>query len=73
MIELTVRGLGWSMAPDLLAQSFIRTGELVEFVPGRTIDVPLFWQCSAIRSALLMRLGDVIRKTAAKRLRPIVQ
>ena len=73
MIELTVRGLGWSMAPDLLAQSLIRTGELVEFVPGRTIDVPLFWQCSAIRSALLMRLGDVIRKTAAKRLRPIVQ
>ena len=56
-----------------MAQSFIRTGELVEFVPGRTIDVPLFWQCSAIRSALLMRLGDVIRKTAAKRLRPIVQ
>lgn len=73
MIELTARGLGWSMAPDLLAQSLIRTGELVEFVPGRTIDVPLFWQCSAIRSALLMRLGDVIRKTASKRLRPIVQ
>lgn len=73
MIELTVRGLGWSMAPDLLAQSLIRTGELVEFVPGRTIDVPLFWQCSAIRSALLMRLGDVIRKTAAKRLRQIGQ
>lgn len=73
MIELTVRGLGWCMAPDSLAHSLIRTGELVEFVPRRKIDVPLFWQCSAIRSALLMRLGDVIRKTAAKRLRPIGQ
>lgn len=73
MIELTVRGLGWSMAPDLLAQSLIRTGELVEFVPGRTIDVPLFWQSSAIRSALLTKLGAIIRKTAAKRLRPLTK
>ena len=56
-----------------MAQSFIRTGELVEFVPGRTIDVPLYWQSSAIRSALLTRLGAVIRKTAAMRLRPLAE
>lgn len=73
MIDLAARGLGWCMAPESLAKPWIERGEIVMIEPDRTIDVPLFWQSSAIRSALLTKLGAVIRKTAAKRLRPIVQ
>lgn len=73
MIDLAARGLGWCMAPESLAQPWIDRGQVVALAPEHAIDVPLYWQSSAIRSALLMRLGDVIRKTAAKRLRPIVQ
>lgn len=70
MIELAARGLGWCMAPESLAKPWLERGEIVLIEPDRHIDVPLYWQSSAIRSALLSRLGAVIRKTAAKRLRP---
>lgn len=73
MIDLAARGLGWCMAPESLAKPWIERGEIVMIEPDRTIDVPLFWQSSAIRSALLTKLGAVIRKTAAKRLRPLTK
>ncbi len=73
MIDLATRGLGWCMAPESLAKPWIERGEIVMIEPDRTIDVPLFWQSSAIRSALLTKLGAVIRKTAAKRLRPLTK
>lgn len=71
MIDLAARGLGWCMAPESLVKPWIDKGAIAEIAPERSIDVPLFWQSSAIRSALLLRLGAVIRKTAAKRLRPL--
>ena len=71
MIDLAARGLGWCMAPESLVKPWIDKGSIAEIAPERSIDVPLFWQSSAIRSALVLRLGAVIRKTAAKRLRPL--
>ena len=71
MIDLAARGLGWCMAPESLVKPWIDKGAIAEIAPERSIDVPLFWQSSAIRSALLLRLGAVIRKTAAKGLRPL--
>lgn len=71
MIDLAARGLGWCMAPESLAKPWIDRGQVVALAPEHAIDVPLYWQSSAIRSALLTRLGAVIRKTAAKRLRPL--
>lgn len=60
------------MAPESLVAPWIERGEIEEIAPDRPIDVPLYWQSAAIRSELLTHLGDVIRKTAAKRLRPSV-
>lgn len=71
MIDLAARGLGWCMAPESLAKPWIDRGQVVALAPEHAIDVPFYWQSSAIRSALLTRLGAVIRKTAAKRLRPL--
>lgn len=73
MIDLAARGLGWCMAPESLAQPWIDRGQVVALAPEHAIDVPLYWQSSAIRSALLTRLGAVIRKTAAMRLRPLAE
>lgn len=72
MIDLAARGIGWCMAPESLVAPWIERGEIEEIAPDRPIDVPLYWQSAAIRSELLTHLGDVIRKTAAKRLRPSV-
>lgn len=71
MIDLAARGLGWCMAPESLVLPWIDKGAIAEISLERSIDVPLFWQSSAIRSALVLRLGAVIRKRAAKRLRPL--
>lgn len=73
MIDLAARGLGWCMAPESLAKPWIDRGQVVALAPEHAIDVPLYWQSSAIRSALLTRLGAVIRKTAAMRLRPLAE
>lgn len=73
MVDLAARGLGWCMAPESLAKPWIDRGQVVALAPEHAIDVPLYWQSSAIRSALLTRLGAVIRKTAAKRLRPLAE
>lgn len=73
MIDLAARGLGWCMAPESLVLPWIDKGAIAEISLERSIDVPLFWQSSAIRSALVLRLGAVIRKRAAKRLRPLAE
>lgn len=70
MLEATVRGLGWSMAPEALARPYVEEGALQELDPSRPIDVRLFWQYAAIRSTLLEKLGRIVMRTAEKHLLP---
>ena len=70
MLEATARGLGWSMAPEALARPYVERGALVEIDAARPVDVPLFWQCAAIRSSLLERLTRIVMRTAQKHLLP---
>ncbi|WP_037869052.1 LysR family transcriptional regulator ArgP, partial [Streptomyces sp. SPB074] len=37
-------GLGWGLVPEQQAEPPLRSGALAELVPGRTMDVPLYWQ-----------------------------
>lgn len=41
--QLLLRGLGWGMVPELQVRDALRRGELVDVLPGRFIDVPLYW------------------------------
>ncbi|MDX2423086.1 MAG: LysR family transcriptional regulator ArgP [Amphritea sp.] len=41
--ELIKRGFAWGMAPDLQMKSLLERGEVVELVPGKSIEVPLYW------------------------------
>ncbi|MCY1347312.1 HTH-type transcriptional regulator ArgP [compost metagenome] len=42
-VRLTSGGLGWGLVPELQVEGELARGELVELLPGRTIDVPLYW------------------------------
>lgn len=58
-------GLGWGMVPEQLAAPAIGAADLVEFAPGRTLDVPLYWQRWRLESASLAALTDAVRRQAA--------
>jgi LysR family transcriptional regulator (chromosome initiation inhibitor) len=36
--------MGWGMVPEVQAEPLLRAARLVHLVPGRGVDVPLFWQ-----------------------------
>jgi LysR family transcriptional regulator (chromosome initiation inhibitor) len=40
---MTCGGLGWGLVPELQVEGELARGELVELLPGRAIDVPLYW------------------------------
>lgn len=46
-------GLGWGMLPDAQSQAARRSGAVVALDPGRSVDVPLYWQQWNLRSAAL--------------------
>lgn len=50
------RGMGWGMLPERDAADDIARGQLVEVVPGRHTDVPLFWQHWRLESGVM---GDL--------------
>jgi LysR family transcriptional regulator (chromosome initiation inhibitor) len=62
-------GLGWGMVPEQLADDDLAAGRLVDVAPGRYLDVPLYWQCWKLDSAVLGALTDAVT-AAAGVLRP---
>lgn len=59
------RGMGWGMIPEAQVRDDLDLGLLVEVVPGRHSDVPLFWQHWRLESPLMADLTTAI--TAATR------
>jgi LysR family transcriptional regulator (chromosome initiation inhibitor) len=68
-IEAIRLGLGWGMVPEQLALPDIAAGAYVRLLPDRHLDVPLFWQCWRIESAVLSELTAAVQETAAAALR----
>jgi LysR family transcriptional regulator (chromosome initiation inhibitor) len=58
-------GLGWGMFPDTLAAAHIRDGSFVRIADAH-LDVPLFWQCWKLDSAIVNRITAVVRTAAAE-------
>lgn len=42
-VRLACAGLGWGMVPELQVRQQMASGELVELLPERPLDVPLYW------------------------------
>lgn len=67
-VEAAMAGLGWGMNPDLLTEPLFAAGELVELIPGRPLDVPLYWQFTRQSAAVLAPLTQALRATAQRML-----
>jgi LysR family transcriptional regulator (chromosome initiation inhibitor) len=63
-------GLGWGLLPDRQCLEEIRRGDLVEFAPEKTIEIPLYWQRWTLESPLLEELTDAVKDVAALEMRP---
>ncbi len=59
-VDAALAGVGWGMNPQPLAAPHLASGRLVELLPGRTIEVPLFWQVSRLDLPALARLTDAV-------------
>ncbi|RDJ00357.1 LysR family transcriptional regulator ArgP [Dyella solisilvae] len=68
-VEGAALGLGWAMAPESMLERPFAEGRLKPIAPGRRLDVPLYWQHWAIRSATLARLTDTLQQAARQALR----
>lgn len=71
MLELTLAGLGWSMAPISMAAPLLAEGRLVELQPLHRIAVPLNWQRTRLNTQLLDAMTRAVRQVAAQCLRPL--
>ncbi|WP_433827210.1 LysR family transcriptional regulator ArgP [Actinoplanes sp. CA-015351] len=67
--EAIRQGLGWGMMPEQHALPDLAAGRLVEVMPGRFLDVPLYWQRWKIESRVLETLTAAVRTAAVSSLR----
>jgi LysR family transcriptional regulator (chromosome initiation inhibitor) len=58
------RGMGWGMIPEVQVRNDLERGRLVEIVPGRHTDVPLYWQHWRLESPLMVDLTAAITESA---------
>ncbi len=63
-VDAALAGLGWGMNPQALARPHLAARRLVELVPERAIDVPLYWQSSRLALPALTRLTDAVLAAA---------
>jgi LysR family transcriptional regulator (chromosome initiation inhibitor) len=67
--DASVAGIGWGMNPIQLGREHLKSGALVELVPGRPLAVPLYWQHTRLQVAQLSRLTDAVVQAARIALR----
>ena len=64
-------GMGWGMHPDALIERQLRTGTLVELIPGTGMDIPLYWVHARSVQAGLERLTQCVMAAAREWLQPV--
>jgi LysR family transcriptional regulator (chromosome initiation inhibitor) len=61
-VQLAMAGLGWGLVPALQVQGQLARGELIELLPGRHVDVPLYWHHWRQGGELLENLTSHLRR-----------
>jgi LysR family transcriptional regulator (chromosome initiation inhibitor) len=56
------------MFPDSLAAPRLADGAFVQITPEH-LDVPLYWQCWKLDSAVIGRITDAVRSVLAQQIR----
>ena len=67
-VDAALAGLGWGMNPAPLVAGHLAAGRLVELVPGRVLEVPLFWQFARLAAPVLAPVTRAMRAAAASAL-----
>ena len=60
-IDGALAGIGWGMNPLTLVQPHLDAGRLVELLPDRPLDIPLYWQVARLPLPELVRLSECVR------------
>jgi LysR family transcriptional regulator (chromosome initiation inhibitor) len=68
-IDASMAGIGWGMNPVALVREHLKSGSLVELVPGRSLAVPLYWQHTRLQVPVLGRLTRAVVQAARGSLR----
>ncbi|MER5469135.1 LysR family transcriptional regulator ArgP [Streptomyces sp. NPDC002685] len=67
-VDAVLAGMGWGMVPEVQAEPLLRTGTLIHLVPGRGVDVPLFWQQWKLDFPALGATAEAVAAVAAETL-----
>jgi len=59
-------GLGWGMCPERMIAGDLARGELVELMPGRALDVELYWQSWRLSIGWLDEFGAMLKRRSAQ-------
>jgi LysR family transcriptional regulator (chromosome initiation inhibitor) len=65
----SLAGIGWGMNPEALVREHLKSGALVELVPGRALAVPLYWQHTRLQVPVLGRLTRAVVEAARRGMR----
>ncbi len=63
-VDASRAGLGWGMNPEVLVADDLRAGRLVELLPDRPFDTPLYWQANRVVADALAPLTTTVRQAA---------
>lgn len=67
-VDATLAGIGWGMNPTGLVRDHLAAGRLVELLPERALDTPLYWQVAQLPVPELARLSQCVQLAAGKEL-----
>jgi len=65
-VRLSQAGLGWGLVPEHQVEGELARGELVELIPQRPIDVPLYWHHWRHGGELLASLTDHLARAGGR-------
>ncbi len=63
-LRACVMGLGWGMCPERTVLPHLARGELIDMLPGKRLDVDLYWQSWRLSIGWLDDFGLALRKRA---------
>ena len=63
-------GMGWGMHPTVLVDDQLKRGTLLELIPGKVLDVPMYWAHTRSAQAALERLTACVMAAASRWLEP---
>lgn len=67
-VDACLAGMGWALNPLPLVGDHLATGRLVEVLPGRGLETPLFWQIGQLAAKPLAGLTRAVVMAARRHL-----